>query len=194
MLTWFRRQRRLSETATELYGAVVARAREPHFYAVLGIPDTPEGRYEMIVMHLVQVLERLRAEGPGGVGLSRALIETFVADMDGAMREMGVGDLSVPKKVKSAAAGLYARADAFRQGVEGPDRAALGRAIGRLTLVAAEDDPRAAALAEYYRATWSAVRTLPASEVMDGRLAFPPLQAAAERAVAARVATERDDE
>ena len=82
------RSARRQETATELYGAVVARAREPLFYAQMGVPDTPEGRYEMVALHLVLALERLRAEGEAGIALSRETIETFIADMVGSMRDV----------------------------------------------------------------------------------------------------------
>lgn len=176
MLSWLRTRADRRERATDLYGVVVARAREPVFYATLDIPDTPEGRYEMVAMHLVLVLERLRAEGAAGIGLSRDLIEAFVADMDGSMREMGVGDLSVPKKVKSAAAGLYGRAEAFRAGMaaDAPPRA-LEAAITRLTLGREDgaDDARAAPFARYYRATWGALAEVSPGEALAGRIDFP---------------------
>lgn len=176
VLSWLRRRAIRNDTAGELYGGVVARARAPVFYASMGIPDTPEGRYEMIAMHLVLVLERLRAEGPPGVALSRETIEAFVADMDGSMREMGVGDLTVPKKVKRAAAGLYARADAFRAAMAPEAEAgALAAAIGRLTLASGADDSRAGPLAAYYRETAAALSRLSPADVRAGRIDFPPL-------------------
>ena len=82
MLTWLKERAARRETASELYGVVVARAREPLFYRDWGVPDTPEGRYEMVALHLVLVLERLRVEGAAGLPLSRETIEAFLADMD----------------------------------------------------------------------------------------------------------------
>lgn len=176
MLSWLRTRAARRERAADLYGAVVAQARAPAFYATLDIPDTPEGRYEMVVLHLVLVLERLRADGEAGKAPSRELIETFVADMDGSMREMGIGDLTVPKKVKGAAAGLYGRAEALRAGMAaGAAPGGLEAAITRLTL-GREDgaaDARAAPLARYYRAAAAALAGQSAADVLAGRLAFP---------------------
>ncbi|MGE0627630.1 MAG: ubiquinol-cytochrome C chaperone family protein [Hyphomicrobiaceae bacterium] len=98
-----------ARTASELYGRLVARSRAPWFYAGLGVPDTPEGRLEMVMLHVVLALRRLAAEGQPGQLLARALTETFVTDMDDCLREMGVGDIAVAGKVKKAAAALYDR-------------------------------------------------------------------------------------
>lgn len=177
--TWLKQRKILRETATELYGGVVTQARNPVFYAEMGIPDTLEGRYEMVALHLALVLERLRREGDAGVALSRATIETFVADMDGSMRELGVGDLTVPKKVKSAAAGLYARADAYRQALLQEEGAGAGVAgaldavIARFALGDATAAGRAAGLARYYRAQTAALARLGATEVLAGRMPMP---------------------
>ncbi len=173
-MDWLKQRASLRETATELYGNVVTQARNPVFYAEMGIPDTLEGRYEMVAMHLALVLERLRAEGEAGKALSRETIETFVADMDGSMRELGVGDLKVPKKVKSAAAGLYARADAFRQALSneanGSAACALDAAIARFTLGTDGGDVRAAGFASYYRSATAALAGIGSAEALAGRL------------------------
>lgn len=176
-MDWLKTRASRRETATDLYGNVVTLARNPVFYAEMGIPDTLEGRYEMVVMHLALVLERLRVEGDEGIALSRETIETFVADMDGSMRELGVGDLTVPKKVKSAAAGLYARADAFRRALmqEAADArtGALDRAVARFAFGAEDAHTRAARLANHYRAVTATLAHLPSSEVLAGRLPIP---------------------
>lgn len=104
--------------ASELYGRVVAQARQPEFYARMGVPDTPEGRYELVVLHLSLTVDRLCRTGAPGHRLARALNERFVVDMDDNLREMGVGDMVVPKKVKRAAAGLLERAERYRGAFE----------------------------------------------------------------------------
>jgi cytochrome b pre-mRNA-processing protein 3 len=115
VFSWLR-QRHANKAAVEaIYERVVAAARRPHLYSAYGVPDTVEGRYEMVVAHLVVVLERLRAEGDATAPLTRDLIERFVTDMDDCMREIGVGDLSVGKKVRRAAAGLWERAEYYRR-------------------------------------------------------------------------------
>lgn len=177
-LTWLQQRTALRETASELYGSVVTQARNPVFYADMGIPDTLEGRYEMVVMHLSLVLERLRTVGGEGIALSRETIETFVADMDGSMRELGVGDLTVPKKVKNAAAGLYARADAYRQALiqEGAGAGATGAldaAIARFALGDETAAGRAADLARYYRGVTASLAGRDVADVLAGRLPMP---------------------
>jgi cytochrome b pre-mRNA-processing protein 3 len=174
MLSWLTGGGAPRKTATELYGVVVTAARMPVLYARFGVPDSREGRYEMVVLHLALLLERLHAEGEATVPLQRALIETFVTDMDDCMRELGVGDLTVPGKVKSAAAGLYARADAIRTALaaDAPD-AALGAAIGALMLGSDGRDPRAGALAAYAREAAATLRRADRADLMAGRIAFP---------------------
>lgn len=114
MLSWLFRRDDNKRRAADLYGAVVSLARRPALYESIGIADTPEGRYEALVLYMFLVLERLKAEGSRALDPSQALLEAFVTDMDDNMREMGVGDLSVPRKVKKAAAAFYDRAEVYR--------------------------------------------------------------------------------
>jgi hypothetical protein len=118
MLNWFKGSSRLQCKAEELYGGVVAAARHPEFYGKGRVADTPQGRFEMVLLHLFVVTERLAKDGKDGKRLAQALIETFVTDMDDCMREMGVGDLAVPKRVKRAAAIFYKRAQSYRAGLQ----------------------------------------------------------------------------
>jgi cytochrome b pre-mRNA-processing protein 3 len=114
MLTWFTRRGSDARVATELYGLIVTAARQPTFYLAGGVPDTKEGRFALLVMHMALVLERLRLEGDAGSALGQALIERFVTDIDDNMREIGIGDLSVPRNVKKAAAALENRWNRYR--------------------------------------------------------------------------------
>lgn len=125
MLKWFRARGANARKAKQLYGAVVAAARRPEFYRDYGVPDTLNGRYEMIVLVLFQLLERLRSEGSAAEETSRLTLEAFFTDMDDCMREIGVGDLSVPKKVKKAAAGFYDRAKSYRAALDAGDMGAM---------------------------------------------------------------------
>ncbi len=139
----FRRNRPLEKAATDLYGSVVAQARNATFYTRDGVPDTAEGRFEMVVLHLYVVIERLRALSQGerttsageqddpSASLAKTLTSVFVTDMDDNFREMGVGDLSVPRKVKKAAGALYDRTLEYRKLQADGDRAGLGQAIAR---------------------------------------------------------------
>ncbi len=115
IFSWFRDRSKVARTAAELYGSIVTQARQPTFYSDYGISDVAEKRYEMIVLHVVLVLERLRASGSAGVEASQELVEAFVRDLDGSIREMAVGDTKVPTNVKKAAAGLLDRDLLYRQ-------------------------------------------------------------------------------
>jgi cytochrome b pre-mRNA-processing protein 3 len=172
-------------TATQLYGSVVTQARDPAFYASHGVPDTPEGRFGMLIVHLVLVMERLKGEREAGAALSRALVKVFVTDMDDSMREMGVGDLSVPHAVKKAAAALYDRMREFRAAMAEPGDIALGGALRRSVYgsVAGPECVRdgAAAVAAYMRRATTVLAAQAASEVLAGRIAFPEVSSGNRR-------------
>lgn len=152
MLSWLAARFPNRRNARKIYGVVVAQSRLPAFYEIYGVPDTAEGRFELIVLHLALVLERLEAMGANGRRLAQETGEVFVVDMDDNMREMGVGDLAVPVRVKRAAAGLYERARQYRAATA--DSAApteLVGLVGRLLLVPEAGAEMASRLAGYVR-------------------------------------------
>lgn len=170
MLSWLRTRQDDRHKAAQIYGAVVTQARHPAFFAETGVPDTPEGRYEVIVLHLFLVLERLRGAGEAGVDTSRRLIETFVTDMDDQMREMGVSDLTVPKKVKRAAALFYERSEAYRAALGHADGAELAAVLRNAV---PETGERAAWLAAYMREAVAALEGQLAGTLLGGVVEFP---------------------
>ncbi|MEQ1717250.1 MAG: ubiquinol-cytochrome C chaperone family protein [Hyphomicrobium sp.] len=117
MFAWLKARASHRTRAAEIYGAVVTAARNPRYYSDFSVPDTPEGRFEMVALMQFLVLERVKRVMPGGMDLAQGAIEAFVTDMDDCLREMGVGDLTVPKKVKRAAAAFYERAGMYRAGL-----------------------------------------------------------------------------
>ena len=102
ILARFRRNSQ-ARTIHALYGAIVAQARSVAFYADFRVPDTVEGRFDLIVLHLVLLLHRLSGRAEAGRGLGQELFDVFCRDLDANLREMGVGDLAVPKKMRSFA-------------------------------------------------------------------------------------------
>ena len=131
MRDWLTRPAGVRRKAGELYGMVVAAARNPDFYGVGRVADTPEGRFELVALHLFLIAERVAPVKPEGEALARHLIEAFITDMDDCMREMGVGDVVVPKRVKKAAAAFYERAGAYRTALAQPGSSAMGTALDR---------------------------------------------------------------
>ena len=99
-------------TIEAIYGMIVTQAREPLFYRDLGVPDTVNGRFDLLLLHLWLVLRRLKSV-EGGEGLSQALFDHFCNDMDDNLREMGVGDLTVPKRMQAFGEAFYGRTAAY---------------------------------------------------------------------------------
>jgi cytochrome b pre-mRNA-processing protein 3 len=124
--------RHAPKTIARLYGTIVAQARAPVFYDRYAVPDTVNGRFEMIVLHLVLLLRRLEAEPRSVRRLGQGVFDLFCRDMDGSLREMGVGDLAVPRRMRRIGDAFYGRqstyAAALGAGVE-PLRNALARNV-----------------------------------------------------------------
>lgn len=105
-------RRPLRGTIEAIYGMIVTQAREQSFYRNLGVPDTVNGRFDLLVLHLWMVLRRLRSVERGQI-LSQSLFDRFCEDMDGNLREMGVGDLTVPKRMQAFGEAFYGRSAAY---------------------------------------------------------------------------------
>ena len=109
----FRKPRAPSQGTIEaIYGMIVTQAREPLFYRDLCVPDTVNGRFDLLVLHLWMVLGRFKST-EGGADLSQALFDHFCDDMDANLREMGVGDLTVPKRMQAFGEAFYGRSAAY---------------------------------------------------------------------------------
>ncbi len=167
--------RRKEKNAEKLYGAIVAQARLPVFYQEFGVPDTLEGRFVVLSLNLFAVLHRLKEEGAQGKALSQELADRFKDDMETVLRELGVSDLRIPKKMRglaaSSAALLQAYEDAFESG-EG----ALARAIAKaLPLEGEAAQAVAARLAHYLRDCVRAFAQEPYAVLGAGTLRFPQM-------------------
>ena len=126
----FRRQPRGPDTISALYGMIVAQARLPCFYREYRVADTVNGRFDLIVLHLALVLERLAADDALR-GLGQGIFDRFCQDMDHNLREMGIGDLKVPKEMQRMGEAFYGRAQAYRAALAAPDDRALVEALER---------------------------------------------------------------
>jgi cytochrome b pre-mRNA-processing protein 3 len=169
----FRRRVRPGTIST-LYGTIVAQARLPCFYREYRVPDTVNGRLDLLVLHLALVLDRL-ADEPQLRELGQALFDHFCTDMDRNLREMGIGDLSVPKHMQRVGEAFYGRARAYRAGLARDGQQALVEALERNIYgqEGAANRAAAARLAVYMRGTAGELRVQPSSEVLAGRLTMP---------------------
>jgi cytochrome b pre-mRNA-processing protein 3 len=166
------RRKTKAATATDIYGRLVTQARQRAFYAELGVPDTPEGRLELVMLHVVLMLRRLATEGESAAVLARSLTETFVRDMDDCLREMGVGDLTVAKKVKQAAAALFDRNRDYGAALERPDRAALSDLLTHHLLGGATGTGHPHRIADYAMSSAAGLSALSLSDIAGGRFQF----------------------
>lgn len=157
-----------------LYGAIVAQARQPDFYARLSVPDTVEGRFDMIVLHMVLIFHRLKDAGPTVAERTQAVFDLFLSDMDRSLREMGIGDLSVPKKMKKLAAAFYGRLAGYTRALDAGDTAALAETLARVfhegTPPVADDPER---LARYMTTAFADLARQTPDDILAGRIDWP---------------------
>ncbi|PZW50986.1 cytochrome b pre-mRNA-processing protein 3 [Humitalea rosea] len=171
------RRRPHERTGFELYSAAVAAAREPWAFAVLGVPDSLAGRFDLISMHVALLIRRLRADpDPRGALLGQAVFDAMFADMDVNLREMGVGDMSIGKRVKGLWEAWHGRTLAYEAALDAGDSPALAAAISRNIFAghAAADAAGPQALAAYAEALAAALAAQPLAGLLSGQLRFPP--------------------
>lgn len=168
-IPFFRRGRR-DKTIAALYGAIVAQARAPALYRTFGVPDTLEGRLEMLILHLSLVLDRLAAGEAAMRTLGQGVFDLFCQDMDDQMREMGVGDLAVPKRMRRLGDAFYGRQAAYREAITDPSR--LAAALVR-NVYDGTQNGRAQDFAAYVRAAAACLARQSAAELAVGRLVWP---------------------
>ena len=157
-----------------LYASASEQARQPAFYAVMGAPDTVEGRFEVYTLHVALTLRRLKGQGPQAAETAQAVFDTYLKGLDDALREMGVGDLSVGKKMRKLGEAFYGRVKHYDEAFGAlPDRALLEAMIGRTVLAGQAAD--AAALAEYAVTAMSQLDRLPLEAVLQGDTQWPTI-------------------
>lgn len=164
-------------TIERLYGAIVAQSRREAFYTDFGVPDTLEGRFEMVLLHTILLCHRLKDGGEGERVLSQEVFDRFASDMDSTLREMGVGDVSVPKKMKKIAGAFYGRTAAYDAALAAEEDGELRAAVARNILEQDPESTAAHALAAYVR---TAARELAATsfEALErGDMALSPPKA-----------------
>lgn len=172
ILPLFRRNRR-PDTISSLYGMIVAQARSPVFYREYGVADTIGGRFDLLLLHLVFIVERLmRDEASKAFG--QGLFDRFCADMDDNLREMGIGDLSVPKHMKRVGEAFYGRAQAYQAALLAADEGSLLEALSRNIYGGAQADTAAVSrLAAYIRKMVDGLERQPVAALMAARIELP---------------------
>ena len=162
-----------------LYAEIVAAARQPVFYSDWNVPDNPLGRFEMVAVHMFLVLERARGAGKGVADMAQELTDEFFKDVEHSLRELGIGDLGVPKRMKRLARMFYGRAEAYRTGLLADDPRDLEAALARNVRPEAAAWPQAALLAAYMREAAALLAGQADDALLAGRLTFPRAASAA---------------
>jgi cytochrome b pre-mRNA-processing protein 3 len=158
-------------TIEAIYGMIVAQARQEPFYQALGVADTVNGRFELLVVHLWLVLRRIRAVQDSSP-FAQALFDYFCSDLDANLRELGVGDLSVPKRMQAFGEAFYGRSAAYDLALtEGGE--ALPLALERNVFNGAGIEP-ARRLSDYVRDTIAVLDAIAPAQLRAGTLRFPP--------------------
>lgn len=190
MLRRFFKTKQSNETVIRaLYGEIVAQARHTAFYEGFGVPDTLDGRFNMIVLHNFLLFRRLKDAGEATRAVSQDIFDMFRLDMDRSLRELGVGDTTVPKRMKKMMQVFYGRTDAYDEALNSEQpKSTLADALSRNilsyneSLFSEEQAPadlenalteKSAALAEYVLATTSALSEQNESDILQGSLSFP---------------------
>ncbi len=174
-----RAEKTASSAASALYLALVNQSRQPVFYVDHGVPDVLEGRYDMIILHAWLVLRRLGDRVPDAQkdlagALSQAVYDLMFADMDRNLREMGVGDLGVGKRIRRMAEAFYGRVNAYDTALAG--QGDLSQALARnLYQKNTPDAAQLALMQSYVRAQIDHLQGLALSELLQGRVSFAPV-------------------
>jgi cytochrome b pre-mRNA-processing protein 3 len=175
MMFHFFRRNPANHSIASLYGTIVAQARAAPFYRICGVPDTVNGRFEMVLLHTVLVLRRLESEPPPVRQIGQALFDRFCADMDGSLREMGIGDLAVPAKMRKIGEAFYGRQAAYGAALAAGDSEPLVAVLERNVYgtQAGTLGPGASRLAAYVRAAAAQLANQSGEALSRAELSFP---------------------
>jgi cytochrome b pre-mRNA-processing protein 3 len=172
ILGLFRRRNPNAGIVEGLYAAVADAARRPVFYRDLGVPDTVDGRFEMLTLHAHLAIRRLRVLPEPAGDLAQDLVDRIFTGFDAALRELGVGDIVVPKRMKTLASAFLGRGKAYEQAVG--DDAAMREALSRNVYNRAPgNEPGADALLAFVRDTIAVFEGLGFEDFVAARLPYP---------------------
>ena len=166
------RRRPHERAAYSLYTDAVRAARRPWFYTQLGVPDTLDGRFDLVGLHVFLLVDRLHREAAVGKALAQAVFDAMFADMDFNLREMGVGDMTVGKKVKQMMTAFHGRSAAYAAAFEAGDDAGLVQALARNVWRGEAPEGAAEALAGLIRRERERLESVPVSALVEGAPQF----------------------
>jgi cytochrome b pre-mRNA-processing protein 3 len=167
-----RRVDRHQRASFSLYAAAVAAARDPWFYQALRVPDTLDGRFDLVALHAFLLIQRLRDAADPGPALAQAVFDAMFSDMDHNLREIGVSDLSVGKRVRAMWEAFHGRANVYAAAIRAADREALGAALARNVWRGAAPEGAAGSLAGIVLTQTAHLATQPLAALASGSVDF----------------------
>jgi len=165
------RKKSAAEPVYAVYNSIVAQSRQPLFYAQMGVPDTVTGRFDMISLHMALLFRRLRHGPQAAKDFSQSVFDLFFKDMDRSLREMGVSDLGVPKKIQKMGNIFFGLLAALNDALDRNDAEALAAVLAR-NVFGGEDAPGARALADYVMARDVALAGQSVEAITGGMVTF----------------------
>ncbi|MCV3738210.1 ubiquinol-cytochrome C chaperone [Rhizobium sp. TRM96647] len=157
------------------YGHLTAAARQPYLYERLDVPDTVMGRLEMLSAVMIVYFRRTRASATSGQEIAQQIVDAFFQDIDHSIRELGISDVGVPKRMKKLAARFYGRLESYAAALDAGDETALAQALKRnIYPETGEDGPDMQELARYLFAAEAHLTALDEATVEAGEALLPP--------------------
>ncbi len=161
-----------------VYAQIVAKARQPWLYLNAGVPDTVSGRFDMITLHSFFLMEHLGGKGKPESKFSQLLFDEVFMDMDHSLREMGVGDMSVGKKIRKMSEVFYGACNGYRAAMAEPEKSrkkSLSDALKRNILDEGVDRTKLTNLLDYALRANSQIEAIPVKTLLSGKFDWPEL-------------------
>jgi cytochrome b pre-mRNA-processing protein 3 len=172
MIFQFFKRDKENPIARRLYEAIVAQARHPVFYADLHVPDSVMGRFDMIILHAILLFRRLKDQGEEADDLAQAVYDWMWKDIDRSIRELGVGDPSVPKRMKLLTGNYFARLEAYNKAFDTSSEDALKQAFKRFFNAETMTDTMRGKLAQYALSSEKSLQEQHISDILKGEVGW----------------------
>lgn len=169
----FRKKKQNQPIIDRQYASLTSAARVPFFYSDLGVPDTVMGRFELLSIVMILFFRRTAKSGTSGQELAQEIIDAFFQDLDHSIRELGIGDPGVPKRMKKLAGMFYGRLESYAAALEAKDRDGLAEALARNIHPKAEAAHPMGGLAEWMIAAEDRLLMVSEDEIAHGALVLP---------------------
>ena len=169
----FRKRKHNQAIMTRQYETLTRASRQPVFFLDYGMPDTVMGRFEMVAIVMILFFRRTAKSPTSGQQLAQEIVDAFFQDIDHSIRELGIGDVGVPKRMKKFAGMFYGRLEAYSKAMEAGDATALAEALRRNIHPEKPEAPDMLAMAHYMLETEQLIATIAEEQIATGSLVLP---------------------